>query len=201
MNMKNVEEMPIHHTHWCREGDEELILKYNLNDVEATYNFLLTTLGKTEYSLYKGKNKIELRQKLNKKFNINCINMPDVRIGEYLMLQLYSRAIGANPYDIKQLRTPRSSIKLGDCIPKWCNIQSKEFNKFLNSIKNTTIKGEKGEFSISILFHGILFDFGTGGAHGCIKSGVYKSNEDLIIYDLDVSSLYPSVAKNLLMIV
>lgn len=197
MNMKNVEEMPIHHTHWCREGDEELILKYNLNDVEATYNFLLTTLGKTEYSLYKGKNKIELRQKLNKKFNINCINMPDVRIGEYLMLQLYSRAIGANPYDIKQLRTPRSSIKLGDCIPKWCNIQSKEFNKFLNSIKNTTIKGEKGEFSISILFHGISFDFGTGGAHGCIKSGVYKSNEDLIIYDLDVSSLYPSVARSL----
>ena len=61
--------MPIHHTHWCREGDEELILKYNLNDVEATYNFLLTTLGKTEYSLYKGKNKIELRQKLNKKFD------------------------------------------------------------------------------------------------------------------------------------
>ena len=197
MNMKNVEEMPIHHTHWCREGDEELILKYNLNDVEATYNFLLTTLGKTEYSLYKGKNKIELRQKLNKKFNINCINMPDVRIGEYLMLQLYSRAIGANPYDIEQLRTPRSSIKLGDCIPKWCNIQSKEFNKFLNSIKNTTIKGEKGEFSISILFHGISFDFGTGGAHGCIKSGVYKSNEDLIIYDLDVSSLYPSVARSL----
>ena len=197
MNMKNVEEMPIHHTHWCREGDEELILKYNLNDVEATYNFLLTTLGKTEYSLYKGKNKIELRQKLNKKVNINCINMPDVRIGEYLMLQLYSRAIGANPYDIKQLRTPRSSIKLGDCIPKWCNIQSKEFNKFLNSIKNTTIKGEKGEFSISILFHGISFDFGTGGAHGCIKSGVYKSNEDLIIYDLDVSSLYPSVARSL----
>src|SRR5574344_2119873 len=128
--------MPIHHTHWCKEGDEIQVLSYNKNDVEATYNFLLTTLGKTEYSLYKGKNKIELRQKLSKKFNINCINMPDVRIGEYLMLQLYSRAIGANPYDIKQLRTPRPSIKLEDCIPKWCNIQSKEFNKFLKSIKN-----------------------------------------------------------------
>ena len=40
-------------------------LNYNKNDVEATYNFLLTTLGKTEYSLYKGKNKIEL----------SCINV------------------------------------------------------------------------------------------------------------------------------
>lgn len=197
MRMKNVEEMPIHHSQWCRESDTPLILGYNKNDVEATYNFLLTTLGKTDYSLYKGKNKIDLRLKLNKKFNVNCINMPDVRIGEYLMLILYSRAINANPYDIKKLRTPRPNINLKDCIPKWCNIQSKEFNKFLESIKKTTIKGEKGEFSISIIFHGISFDFGTGGAHGCIKPGIYKSDNDMVIWDLDVSSLYPSVARSL----
>lgn len=197
MRMHNIEEMPIHHTTWCKNGDEELILSYNKNDVLATYLFLLTTLGKTDYSLYKGKNKIELRQKLTHKFNINCMNLPDVRIGESLMLNLYSRSIGANPYDIKKLRTPRDIIKLKDCIPNWCNIQSKEFNQFLSDIKNTEIKGEKGEFSKSIIFHGISFDFGTGGAHGCIRPGVYKSNDDIMILDLDVSSLYPSVARSL----
>lgn len=34
-------------------------------------------------------------------------------------------------------------------------------------------------------------------AHGCIKPGIYKSNDDIIILDLDVSSLYPSVARSL----
>ena len=45
MRMENVEEMPIHHTHWCQRGDEELILEYNKWDVYATYKFLLVTLG------------------------------------------------------------------------------------------------------------------------------------------------------------
>lgn len=197
MRMENIEEMPIHHSQWCKESDIDLILKYNKNDVDATYQFLLTTVGKTDYSLYKGKNKIELRQKLTKKFGINCINMPDVRIGESLMLHLYSRAINEDPYNVKKLRTFRSNINLGECIPKWCNIKSKEFNNFLDIIKQTTIKGEKKEFSASILFHEIFFDFGTGGAHGCISPGIYKSNEDIIILDLDVSSLYPSVARSL----
>ena len=197
MCMDNIEEMPIHHTQWCKESDIDLILSYNKNDVEATYKFLLTTVGKTDYSLYKGKNKIELRQNLSKKFKINCLNLPDVKIGEELMLNLYSRAINANPFEIKKLRTYRDNIKLGECIPSWCNIKSKEFNSFLDSIKRTVIRGEKKEFSKSILFHGIYFDFGTGGAHGCIKSGVYESNDDIIILDLDVSSLYPSVARSL----
>lgn len=197
MQMPNIEEMPIHHSTWCTESDIDLILEYNKNDVEATYLFLKTTLGKTDYPLYKGKNKIELRQNLQKKFKVNCLNLPDVRIGESLMLNLYSRAIGANPYEIKQLRTKRPFINLGECIPHWCNIKSKEFNKFLDIIKQTTVFGEKKEFSASIIFHGISFDFGTGGAHGCIKPGVYKSDDDIIILDLDVSSLYPSVARSL----
>ena len=197
MRMDNVEEMPIHHTQWCSEDDIDLILSYNKNDVEATYKFLLTTVGKTDYSLYKGKNKIELRQNLSKKFKINCLNLPDVRIGESLMLNLYSRAIGANSWEIRKLGTKRPFINLGDCIPKWCNIKSKEFNKFLDIVKNTTVRGEKKEFSASILFHGIFFDFGTGGAHGCIKPGIYKADEDTMILDLDVSSLYPSVARSL----
>lgn len=164
MRMENVEEMPIHHSQWCTEEDIESILTYNKNDVEATYQFLLTTLGRTDYSLYKGKNKIELRQNLTKKFKVNCLNLPDVRIGESLMLNLYSRAIGANPYEIKRLKTIRESINLGDCIPKWCDIKSKEFNKFLDIVKKTTIRGEKKEFSASIIFHNIAFDFGTGGS-------------------------------------
>lgn len=197
MNLPNVEEMPIHHTTWCNSGDEIKVLEYNKNDVYATYKFLLVTLGKTEYPLYKGKNKIELRQNLTKKFNVNCMNLPDVGMGSQLMLNLYSRAIHKNPYDVKKLRTPRSVIKLKDCIPSWANIKSKEFNQFLNTIKSLSVKGEKKEFEYSVNFHGYQFDFGLGGSHGCCSPGVYESNDEWIILDLDVSSLYPSIAKSL----
>ena len=103
-----------------------------------------------------------------------------------------------NPYFVKKNGgTPRSSIALKDCIPSWCNLKTKEFNRFLTKLKNTVIKGEKNEFNYSVIFHGISFDFGTGGAHGCIRPGVYDADDNWIILDLDVSSLYPSVAKSL----
>ena len=198
MRMKNVEEMPIHHTHWCREGDEELILKYNLNDVEATYNFLLTTLGKTEYSLYKGKNKIELRQKIKAKFGIPCLNYPDVKIGEQLILNLYCNKTGNNLYDItKRGGTSRSKIALKDCIPKWANFETKEFNSIKKEFQNTVISNIKGEFSKSLIFHNTKLDYGTGGLHSCIKSGIYNADDYWTIIDEDIGSLYPSIAIQL----
>lgn len=197
MNMPNIEEMPIHHTQYVHEHQIQEILNYNKNDVEATYKFLLVTLGKTDYSIYKNKNKIELREKLKRKFKIPCSNYPDVKIGEQLMLNLYARATNQNTRDLKEQRTNRDKIYLKDCIPSWCNIKSKEFLEFYKTICRTVITGAKGEFQKSIIFHGIKFDFGLGGSHGCIKSGVYKSDEQNIILDLDVSSLYPSIAKSL----
>ena len=198
MRMDDVEEMPIHHTHWCQKGDEKQVLAYNKWDVYATYKFLLVTLGKTDYSLYKGKNKLQLRNDLNKKFHVNVTNMGDVPMGEELMLQLYSRETHQNPYYLKRSGgTPRTIINLKDCIPFWANIKTKEFGRFLNQIKQTSIKGEKGEFQFSVIYHGTKFDFGLGGTHSCIEPGVYESDDYWIILDLDVSSLYPSIADSL----
>ena len=198
MRMKNVEEMPIHHTHWCKEGDEIQILSYNKNDVEATYNFLLTTLGKTEYSLYKGKNKIELRQKIKAKFGIPCLNYPDVKIGEQLILNLYCNKTGNNLYDItKRGGTSRSKIALKDCIPKWANFETKEFNSIKKEFQNTVISNIKGEFSKSLIFHDTKLDYGTGGLHSCIKSGIYNADDYWTIIDEDIGSLYPSIAIQL----
>ena len=198
MRMENVEEMPFHHAHWCYEGDEIQVLAYNKNDVLATYKFLLVTLGQTEYPLYKGKNKLQLRNDLNKKFHVHVTNMGDVPMGEELMLQLYSREAGVNPYFLKKSGgTPRDLICLKDCIPFWCKLKTKEFNKFLSELNNTCITGEKGEFQFSVIYHGAKFDFGLGGTHQCIKEGVYESDDYWSIVDYDVSSLYPSIAKSL----
>ena len=198
MRMPNVQEMPIHHTTWCKEGDEEIVLSYNKNDVDATYRFLLVTLGETDYSLYKGENKIKLRLDLTKKFKVNCLNLGDVPMGEALMLNLYARATNNDPNWLKRRGgTRRPEICLCDCIPKWCNIKTKEFNKFLDELNHTTIYEAKPEYSKSVIFHGISFDFGLGGSHACCKSGVYESNDDIIIVDFDVSSLYPYVARSL----
>ena len=64
--------------------------------------------------------------------------------------------------------------------------------KSLDELNNTTIEESNPDYSKSIIFHGISFDFGLGGSHACCKPGVYESDNDMIIVDYDVSSLYPS---------
>lgn len=198
MHMSNVEEMPIDHRSWCKEGDEECVLSYNKNDVEATYLFFKTTLGLTDYSLYKGKNKLQLRHQLSSQFGLACLNYPDVKIGEELILSLYCKKTGKSLYNLKKSGgTPRSSINLADCIPPWANFNSKEFNDLKRKFQNTVITSSKGEFSESVVYHGIKIDYGTGGAHSAAFPGVYEADDYWAIVDQDIGSLYPSIAIQL----
>lgn len=196
MNM-DIQEMPIQHDQYCKKEDIDIVCSYNKRDVEATVKFYQTTLGNTDYSIYKGKNKLALRTSFKKMFNIPCYNWPDVKIGEKLMFTLYCKETNSDPNYIKNLKTNRNIIYLKDCIPFWCDIKSKEFKQFYNLLQTTSIKPGSKDFSKTVIYHGIGFDFALGGSHGCIKSGVYKSDNQWVTVDLDVNSLYPSIAKSL----
>lgn len=187
MRMSSVQDMPIDHRQYCFSNHIPIVLSYNEHDVMATNQFLDITLGKTDNIVYKGKNKIELRQAIGKKFKLPCLNYADVKIGEQIILNEYCRITGKKVWDVKKLRTYRGEIELKECIPDWTSFKSKEFNNFLNLIKRSVITGKKGEFTPSVIYHGIKIDFGIGGAHGSIKPGVYTSDENYIIIDLDVS--------------
>lgn len=197
MNLPLVEDMPYNHTHWVTTEEEiEEILSYNKNDVYTTSCFLDITQGDTELPLYKGKSKLELRSKVRNKFKIPCMNMNDILLGTELILKLYTNKFRLNPYDVKKMSSPRPIIELKDCLPIWMKFQTNKFDSLINAFKNTKIyNGEtKGKLSHSVIYNGIKIDYGTGGAHACIKPGVYTSDEEFGIYDVDIDSLYPMLA-------
>jgi hypothetical protein len=184
MNYPNVMEMPISHTRDDITLEEiPSILEYNLNDVLATYEFYKKSLPK-----------IELRKSVNKQFDISCINWSDSKIGEELILKLYCDKTNKNPWDIKKLRSNRTRIALNDIVLPYIKFQSNEFNKLLDYFKSKVITETKGAIKYSVLYKGFKYDYGTGGIHGCIKAGIYESDDDYIIIDADVASLYPSLA-------
>lgn len=197
MRMTNVEEMPLNHDHWCIESDTDMILQYNKNDVLATYLFFEITRGNTDNPLYKGKDKLALRLKLYNKFKIPCINYPDVKMGEQLILDLYCKDTGKDKWELKKKGgTQRPIINLKDCIPHWAIFKSKEFNNIKSKFENTSITSIKGAFDESIIFHNFKLDYGTGGLHGCIKPGIYEADDYWTIIDQDIGLIAAQLKLN-----
>lgn len=183
MKYPNVQDMPIKHSESVDISQINEILDYNLNDVLATYEF---------YKLCKSE--IELREDLSKEFNLNLLNANDPKIGAEIFAKLLSEDMKMDKKDLKQLRTYRSSINIGEIILPYIKFKSQEFNKLLDSLKNKIITETKGSLDHSIIYKQFKYDFGAGGIHGCIEPGTYKLEEGYIIEDIDVSSFYPNLA-------
>lgn len=177
MGFPNVMDMPIDYKRDDITLDEvyNVILPYNLNDVEATYEFYKRSIDK-----------INLRKGLYAKYNLPCINYPDSKIGEELVLKLYCEATGKDIWETKKLRSERLEMNLGECIFDYINFTEPEFNELLYKFKNKVIVETKGAIAESVVFKGFKYDYGTGGIHGCIKAGVYESDDEYIIIDADV---------------
>lgn len=193
MNFPNVMEMEVEH--WrddIRLDEIPEILEYNLNDVEATEMFWYITV---EYG------KIELRKSIKKDYNLQCLNWNNGKIGEQLILKLYSEATDKDPWEVKKMRSPIDEIKLIDCIPPGIKFETPEFKSVLKAFEDkivnvSSMKEDKGKSKkknrvASILFKECLIDYGLGGVHGCCRPGVYESTERKIIKTCDVASLYP----------
>jgi len=48
--------------------------------------------------------------------------------------------------------------------------------------------------TLNVNYKGFRFDFGTGGIHGSIESQIVEADDNYIIKDADVTSLYPNIA-------
>lgn len=199
MRFHTVQEMPIHHTCWISSLDQiNEILSYNLNDVEATYLFYQISRGNTEHSVYKGKDKLQLRFDIRNQYKIECLNYNDVKLGVEIVLNEYCNETGNNIYDIKKLRTYRKNIIVKDIISPKIQFKTKEFNKLLNWFQGLVINPNESDEKISnnVIIAGCKFMYGLGGMHQS-QSGIFESSNSLIIKDLDVASLYPSTIINM----
>lgn len=184
MRYDNVQDLPFYHGDDITEQqDYQTLLDYNLNDVKATYQFYLKTISK-----------IDLRKQLYKIYGLECINLPDSKIGEELSLKLYCDETESNLYQVQKLRTKRSLLKFKDCIPNYIRFQTDEFNQVVNYLETIEVKEIKDSFKYNVEYKGFTFDLGTGGIHGCIKAGMYQEDDEFTIIDVDVASLYPSLA-------
>jgi hypothetical protein len=186
MDWHNVRDMPIHHSSFIETQDQiNTIISYCINDVASTKQIMFLS-----------KEQILLRKALSNEYNINLYSASEPRISKELFLHFLSAKTGIKKFDLKQMRTMRTEINVGDIILPYIKFKRKEFinihEKFKTLVINTA--NTKGGFKYSVTHKGVKTDFGLGGVHGATKAGVYEAKDGMIIMTSDVTSFYPNLA-------
>lgn len=201
--MQNIQELPFDYTQPIPIDKFDTLVNYCWNDIEATFKLY-------NYSIQE----LELREELGGK-NLLSFNSP--KLGERSFCQAM---IKINPAFEQKLqnKSPRKEIKLANVIFPYVTFQNIGFQKLLEYFKSkvitdtykvfsklpfdtlTTIEGHYNVYktkgvqkNLNINYNGFEFVFGTGGIHGCIKPGIYTSNQEYDILDIDVASYYPNL--------
>jgi len=180
LDMDNIEDMP---SQGQGENWEQMVLSYNLNDVLATKALLKYT-----------EPLLSVRRALKPLYNIDCMNYSNSKLGSEILLKLYCQKTGKNIRDVRSMRTYRSTINVKDILFPYISFKSVEFNSLLDRFKNMEISKTKKEEEISVVYKGFEFVYGKGGIHGSVTNKLVEVDNEYVIIDADVASLYPSIA-------
>ena len=196
MDLENIEEMPIVHN---KEGmtTEDIVTTtgYCINDVWATYQFYLVTIGQTDHPLYRGNNQIELRQDIEQEFGIPCLNYSDSKIGDEMIKKYYCQEKGIDYKELPKKGFFRKNILVKNCIAPYVEFQTKELQEFLKIIKKLSL-GLQDDFKEELHFYNNVYSFMKGGLHTENSPKIFEADEDHQIIDWDVSSYYPAIIIN-----
>ena len=182
MGYHNVEEFSGDFERPILRSDIPQILSYNLNDVESTEELLNRSIKD-----------IELRLSVEDEFNISALNKDGVNLGMEIIKTKYLEATGLDWKDIKDLRSPCDNICFNDIIFPYIKFQTSELQSLLSELKAHCGDPNDNTFEKKFFLGDVEHTFGMGGLHSVNKPEKFEPDDDTVLYDDDVASLYPSI--------
>lgn len=168
-----IQDLPIEPTSLIEPSQTKLLEEYCLNDVEITRR-LFEEL----------KPALTLRKNLSNEYSVDLLSASDSKIGKTVLEKMYGKP--------SVQETQRPVIRGKDLIPTTLQFQTKEFQQVQSAVENLTLQG-KHQFSAKLTYNGITFSLGLGGLHTEDEPGLFKTDENNVLMDADVSSYYPSM--------
>ena len=188
MRADNVSDLPFPVGSVLTQDQVQVLHEYNAHDVTMTKRFYFETLEQ-----------IDFRTALTEKHERDFMNHSDVKIGKEIF-QMELEKVGVHCYKYgprgrEPVQTKRDHIRLFDCIPTFIHFENIEFRRVHDWLRQQVITETKGVFKdLTAKVGGLEFVFGTGGIHASVENRVYEADSEYMILDVDVTSLYPSIA-------
>lgn len=189
MRLWNISDLPFPVGKVLTVDEISVLRDYCFDDVEATEAFLAESADK-----------VKLRDDLSRQYGYDFSNFSDVKIGKEIFQNALEK-VGVSLYEYgpdgrSPRQSPRASISLRDCIPPFVSFTRPEFEAVRAAIAETVVTGTKATLDLSATVGGIEFFFGTGGIHASVEPGAFESDDEFMIYDIDVTGMYPAIAMS-----
>lgn len=167
------------------------------SNVKALVKLYNISIGSTNEEHYLGVNQVGARYELCKEYNVNGINDTPTVFALRYFSKLYSKNNGTDVAILmNEARKNLPVTSLAKSIPSYATFKTDTFNKIVTVMKST-ILSQNSSFNYTTGFHGIILKFGLGGVHGCVDPSSYRGNQDRIIVDIDITSMYATIATSL----
>lgn len=200
MGMDNVEDTPFSYRDSVTlEELDTVVIPYNINDVEATMQFMKISESEIKHRLIFGE-----------MYNTYFLYHSHTAISKHIFAKALTKEMGISYWDLKRLKTHRHSVRIGDVIFPFIKFRYHMFSHLLDKLRNLVVQDTK-EINETVEYAGLHFDFGSGGLHAFPKKweytkrgerkkkpvtvpSMYHSNDTHQIILVDVSSYYPNIA-------
>ena len=185
MMYKNVQEFNQDWNDFLIESDINSMIEYNINDVMSTYELLKRC-----------KEDIQLRLNIEDQYNINCLSKDGVNIGMQILAEEYMKKTGIPWNTLKELRSPADTIDLNKTILPFIKYDTPILQNLLNEMKQLKVSPGRKGYEKQFLLENLVVSVGVGGIHSINQPEIIIPNDDELLVDLDVASLYPSMLLN-----
>lgn len=182
MQFRNVQEYEGDFNEYIKDSEIPNMIKYNINDVDAT-----------EELLYRCESAIKLRLDIEKEFGVDVLSKDGMTIGNEILKLKYLEKTGKSWDEIKDLRSPCSFIDLNKVILPFIKYKTPLLQEFLEEFKQQIVSPGRDGYNKHFLLDDLEYSVGVGGIHSINKPEKIIPAEDEVLLDSDVNSLYPSL--------
>lgn len=185
MMYKNVQEFNQDWNSNLAENDIDSMIEYNINDVISTYELLKRC-----------EKDVQLRLNIEDQYHIHCLSKDGVNIGMQILAEEYMNKTGISWDILKNMRSPADIIDLNEIILPIIKYNTPILQNLLNEMKQLKVSPGRKGYEKQFLLNDLVISIGVGGIHSINKPEIIIPNEDELLVDLDVASLYPSMLLN-----
>jgi len=184
IHSKKLQDLPIDPSASISEQDAVVLEDYCKNDVMVTWDIYHTLHGE-----------LVLRSDMSKEYGMDLRSKSDPQIAEAI-IRHYMEEHG---YDVSKRTAAVEPFKYK--VPDFIEFETKQLQDVLETVRECTFTvKDTGNVELPdaiknlvIEFNGAKYKLGIGGLHSQEKRQVIEPNEDLLLGEYDVASMYPSI--------